>query len=148
MVILLFFCGSSIAKLLDVTQIKIDGALAQPIFNIEDNEIVNLTATNNEGIYNFLVKNYDDSGKITEINMKYNIEILNKQDESISVKIFKDNNQIEMKDNKSDYFILTNQEKQEHQYKIEIKYDETKLVPSEDIIEDIKIKVYSEQEKM
>ena len=43
--------------------------------------------------------------------------------------------------------LITKDEKQEHNYKLEIVYDKTKSTSLSDIVENIQIKVHSEQKK-
>lgn len=148
MVLVLFFSGCSIGKAVSSTYIKGNGNIAEPIIAVENDSKIQLTATNNEGQYNFIVKNYDKNGKITQIDMKYNIEISNKQDDSILIKLFKNDDEIEIKDNKSEYFTLTKEDKKQDKFRLEIKYDKTKSTSIEDIIQDIQIKVHSEQLKV
>lgn len=147
MVVVLFFSGRSIGKALNSTQINAKGEIAEPIVVVENNPKISLTATQKEGTYNFFVKNYDDSGKITQVDMKYNIEILGKLDDAISVKIFKDNTEIQMNNNKSEDFLLGKDNKQKDEYKVEIKYEKEKSTSLEEILQDLQIKVHSEQAK-
>lgn len=145
MVAILFFSGRSIGKALTNTQINVKGEIAEPIVIVENNPKISLTATENEGTYNFFVKNYNDYEKITQVDMKYNIEILSKLDDAISIKIFKNNSEIQMNNNKSEEFLLSKDNKQKDEYKVEIKYDKTKSISMEEIIQDLQIKVHSEQ---
>lgn len=147
MIFILFFSGRSIGKALNSTKINANGEIAEPIVKVENNPKINLTATDSEGEYNFIVKNYDEEGKITQVNMKYSIEILNNLDESISIKLLKNGTEIQMNNNKTEEFLLEKANKQKDEYKIEIKYDKNKSTSIEEILQDIQIKVHSEQEK-
>ena len=145
MIIVLFFSGGSIGKAINNTQINVKGEVAEPIVVVENNPKINLTATEKEGTYKFFVKNYNDSEKITQVDMKYSIEILSKLDDAISVKILKNNTEIQMNNNKSEEFLLSKDNKQKDEYKVEIKYDKEKSTSIEEIIQDLQIKVHSEQ---
>lgn len=147
MVLILFFSGCSIGKAISSTQIKGNGSVAEPIIVVENNPEIQLTAIKNEGNYNFLVKNYNENGKITQIDMKYNIELLNKEDDSILIKLFRNNEEIKIENNKSEYFTLTKDNKKQDEFRLEIKYDKSKSTSIEEILQDIQIKVHSEQVK-
>ena len=148
MVLVLFFSGCSIGKAISNTQIKGNANVAEPIIVVENNPEIQLTAINNQGHYDFIIKNYEKNGKITQIDIKYNIEILNKVDDAILIKLFKNNEEIEIKNNKSEYFILTKEGKKQDEFRLEVKYDKTKTTSIEDIIQNIQIKVHSEQLKV
>jgi len=147
MVMILFLSGCSIGKALASTHIKTTGSVAEPVVIVENGSEIKLTATQNEGNYTFSVKNYDETGKITQVNMKYHIEILTKKEDAISIKLLKNNQEIPMKNNVSEEFLLPKQTRQKDEYKIEIKYDKNKSTSIEDIMQDIQIKVHSEQAK-
>lgn len=147
MVMILFLSGCSIGKALASTQIKTTGSIAEPVLIVENGSEIKLTATQNEGNYTFAVKNYDETGKINQVNMKYHIEILSKKDDAITIKLLKNNQEISMKNNITEEFLLQKQTRQKDEYKIEIKYDKNKSTSIEDIIQDIQIKVHSEQTK-
>lgn len=147
MVMILFLSGCSIGKALASTHIKTTGSVAEPVVIVENGSEIKLTATQNEGNYAFSVKNYDETGKINQVNMKYHIEILTKKEDAISIKLLKNNQEISMKNNISEEFLLPKQNRQKDEYKIEIKYDKNKSTSIEDIMQDIQIKVHSEQSK-
>lgn len=147
MVLFLFFSGCSIGKAISNTQINGNAEISEPIVVVENMPEVNLTATNNEGYYYFIVKNYNEHNNVTQIDMKYYIEVLNNTKEEIIIKIYKDNKEIKLENNKSEEFLLEKSNKQTDQYKLEIKYDKTKNTSTEDIMQDIQIKVHSEQAK-
>ena len=126
MVVMLFFTGYSLGKGISDTIITTKAKIAEPILVVDSNEQVSITGTQNKGYYNFKVKNYD---------------------ETIIYNIYKDNEKIPMTNNKTGNLIMTKDEKQEHNYKLEIVYDKTKSTSLSDIVENIQIKVHSEQKK-
>lgn len=148
MVLILFFSGCSIGKAISSTQIKGKANVAEPIIVIENDPKIQLTAMQNEGKYSFIVRNYNKSGKTSQVDMKYNVEILNEKDDSILIKLFKNNEEIEIKNNQTQYFTLTKEDKKQDQFRLEIRYDKTKSTSIEDIMQDIQIKVHSEQLKV
>ena len=147
MVMILFFSGCSIGKAISSTQIKSNGEIAKPILIVENNPKIDITSKQKEGNYIFYVKNYDETGEITQVDMKYYIQILNKEDDAISIKLLKNDKEISIKNNQTEEFTLKKQQRQQDKYKIEIKYDKEKSTLIEDIMQKIEIKVHSEQAK-
>lgn len=147
MVIILFFTGYSIGKGFSNSKINTQTQIAEPILVVDNNPSIDITAVKNTGYYDFKIKNYNEE-KINQIDLLYNIEIIANTDETISFKIYKDNEEIHMKENKTDNILLTKNEKREHNYRLEIIYDKTKSNSISDIIEDVQIKVHSEQNKI
>ena len=147
-IIILFFSGYSMGKGFSSTSINGETGVAEPIIVVENNPPVSLKTTNDKGYYEFSVKNYDQEGNLTQVDLSYNIEILSKLDKSIVVKIYKENEEIKLENNKTENMLLTNEQKQEDKYKMEITYDKTASTSLEDIIQDIQIKVHSEQVKL
>lgn len=146
-VIILFLSGYSMGKGVSNTSINGITEIAEPIMVVDNNPAVNLTTTSDTGYYEFTVKNYDETGKITQVDLLYNIEILSQLDESIIVKLYKENEEIVLENNKTQNMLLTKEFKTEDKYKMEITYDKTKSISVEDIVKDIQIKVHSEQAK-
>ena len=147
MVILLFLCSISLAKIIEGVIINSGTHVAEPILIIENNPSIDITATKNHGIYSFKVKNYDNQNKISDVDMKYYIQILSNTDESIDFKLYQDNKQINLKDNKTDYIKMPKEEMISREYKIEITYDKNKNISVNDIIQKIQVKIHSEQGK-
>ena len=78
--------------------------------------------------------------------MEYYIEILNDLENlGIEIKLLKNDEEIEIKENKTDKFVLTKEGMQQDNYKLEIKYNNN--TDMEDIVEQLQIKVHSEQKQ-
>ncbi len=145
--ILLLLCGYSMAKVIDQVIINGKAQIAEPILLVENNPSIDITAVNNYGTYVFKVKNYNEQNKITEVDLKYYIEILSNVDESINIKLYEGEKEIELKNNKTEYMQISKLQKQDKEYKIVIKYDKNKLNSISDIMEKIQVKVHTEQVK-
>ena len=143
-VIVLFFTGYSIGKEIINVNVNATTQIAKPIMIVENNPSIDITSIKNTGYYDFKVKNYNDN-EINQIELKYWIEIISKYDETISFKIYKDNQEIPLTDNKTQEIKLEKNEKREQNYRLEIIYDKTKSTSTEEIIQDVQIKVHSEQ---
>lgn len=146
-IMLLLFGGYSMAKVMEEVIIKSNTEIAEPILVIENNPSLDITAINNYGVYTFKVKNYNEQNKITEIDLKYYIEILSNTDNSINIELYQNDNKIELKNNRTEYIQISKDKKEEREYKIKITYDKNKSNTINDIMEKIQVKVHTEQIK-
>lgn len=106
-----------------------------------------MKSTNEEGTYYFKVKNYNKDEEITDVDLLYTIEILTKTDESVTFKLFKNDKEVPLENNKSQEFLITKNAKQEDNYKLKILYDKEKA-QGRDLFQDVQIKVHTEQRKI
>ena len=146
-IVIIMLCGYSMAKCIDEYIIKGRMKIAEPILEIENNPIINITESQNYGEYIFKVRNYNNKDKVTETDLKYYIEISPKLDNSIELELYQDENKIELADNKTEYIKISKNQKEEREYKIKILYDKNNTVEFGDILEQIQVKVHTEQEK-
>ena len=145
-VILLLLSGYTFAKSIEATTINANATIAEPILVIENNPQVDITASQNTGTYIFKVKNYNNQ-KQTEIDLKYYIQVISDLDKSIELKLYENGKQIKFENNKTDYIKISKDSKKENEYKLEITYNKDKSVSVNDIIQQIQVKVHTEQEK-
>ena len=124
------------------TKINVNSGVAIPIIKLEGEQ--KLIINNNQGnkVYNLAVKNYDENEQITQVELEYYIEIISKKNDDINFKIYKEEKELNINNNKTEKFLLTKENKQRDNYKIEILLNK-KI--SEDILQNVEIKVYSEQ---
>lgn len=146
-IVIIMLCGYSMAKCIDEYIIKGRMKIAEPILEIENNPIIDITESQNYGEYIFKVRNYNNKDKVTETDLKYYIEISPKLDNSIELELYQDENKIELSDNKTEYIKISKNQKEEREYKIKISYDKSNKIAVEDILEKIQVKVHTEQEK-
>lgn len=147
MVISLFISGYSMGKSMSTTQINSTTEIAKPILEVENNPEITITSTNKESTYDFKVKNYNANEEITQVDLLYTVEILTKTDESITFKLYKNDEEIPLEENKSEEFLLSKDKKQEDNYKLKILYDKEKA-QGRDIFQNVQIKVHTEQRKV
>lgn len=121
--------------------------IAKPVLEVENNPEITITASNEKNTYDFKVKNYNSNEEITQIDLLYTIEILTKTDERISFRLYKNDKEIPLENNKTKEMLLTKNEKKEDNYKLEILYNREENI-QKDIFQDIQIKVHSEQRKV
>lgn len=120
--------------------------IAKPIFIVEGKETTKISAIQNIGYYEFSVKNYDETN-ISKTGFLYTIEIITKTDEAIQFELYKEDEQIELKDLKTEELFIVGNEQTEQKYKLKVTYDNTKGNKEKDILEDIQVKIHSEQEQ-
>ena len=144
-IILLMFCGYSMAKAIEEVVIKGNAQVAEPILVVENNSAIDITETQNSGEYTFKIKNYNEQDKITETDLKYYIEIISDADDSVKIELYQKENQIKLNNNKTEFIKISKNQKEEIEYKIKITYNNTNSF--KDIIGKIQVKVHTEQEK-
>lgn len=146
-IFLLLFTGYTFAKNIGDTIINAKSKIAEPILIIENNPSIDITATDNYGNYSFKIKNYNDNGQLSDVDMQYYIEILSNLDETIEYKIYENEKEIKLKNNKTDFLKILKSSKSEKNYRIEFTYNKDSSLKMEDIIQKVQIKVHSEQVK-
>lgn len=127
---------------------KYNTKIAKPILELVNGENISINDNNKEGEYRFSIKNYNDKNEITDVKLGYTIEIIANEDKAIQYTLYKDDKQIPIVGNKSEEIEMNNNNKEEHFYKLKVKYDRTKNETSTDLIQDIQIKIHSEQERI
>ncbi|MFR8233391.1 MAG: hypothetical protein ACLVA2_03150 [Clostridia bacterium] len=145
--IIFLFSKNSLGKQMSNTKINTNSEIAKPILIVENNPAIDITNKNNKGYYDFKIKNYNELGEINEIELRYNIEILNEENKAIKFKLYKGEEELLLEKNKTKDMIIKKNEKQEENYKLEIIYDKNLVSSLEDIIQNVQIKVHSEQLK-
>lgn len=122
--------------------------IAKPIFKVEGNEITKISALNNIGYYEFKIKNFDEEN-MSDTGFLYYIEILSKTDDAINFELYDEQEQLmDLENFKTNQFTMPCNEKLERNYKLKVVYDKTKGEIGKDILEDVQIKVHSEQIKV
>ena len=143
-----FFSGVSIGKAVYNTNIKNNTKIAKPILEVEKDSEVIITEENKKGEYTFTIKNYNQAEEISQVDLTYYIEILeNDLDNAIQYQLYKDNEIVDLKENRTETMTFRKDLKEEQQYTLKVTYDDSKMT-IEDIIQDIQIKVHSEQLKV
>lgn len=145
--IIIIFMKRSVAKYLNIKNIKQNFQLAQPIFQVEGNELTKINNINNIGYYEFSIKNYTET-EISETGFLYYIEIISNTNEAISFELFNEEKQIKLENLKTEELSIAGNEKIEQKYKLKITYDSSKGNNGKDILGDVQIKIHSEQTKI
>ncbi|MEI3394139.1 MAG: hypothetical protein V8R82_00135 [Clostridia bacterium] len=132
----------SLGKYFNKTKINVNSGVAIPIIKLEGEQKLIINNNKENKVYNLAVKNYDENEQITQVELEYYIEIISKKNDDINFKIYKEEKEFNINNNKTEKFLLTKENKQRDNYKIEILLNK-KI--SEDILQNVEIKVYSEQ---
>lgn len=132
----------SLGKYFNKTKINVNSGVAIPIIKLEGEQKLIINNNQENKVYNLAVKNYDENEQITQVELEYYIEIISKENDDINFKIYKEEKELNINNNKTEKFLLTKENKQQDNYKIEILLNK-KI--SEDILQNVEIKVYSEQ---
>lgn len=128
--------------------IETNAKIAEPILIVENNPVVEMNGRKQKEYYDFKIKNYKENGEITQIDLNYNIEILSKTEDAISFKLYREGQEIPLQNNKTENMKLEKGDVQEHNYQLEIIYNKNQNRSISDIIQDVQIKVHSEQMKV
>lgn len=150
LIILLLFCGYSLAKTVEDIIIKNNTPVAEPILTIENTPEMEITASQNYGIYTFKIKNYNENDKITDVNLKYCIELIYEKDDALNIELYQDENKIELKDNKTEYIEISKDKKEDREYQVKITYNKEKnneTAEIADIMQKMQVKIHTEQVK-
>lgn len=145
MVLTLFFTGNSVGKGYSSIEIEANSKIAEPILVVENSPMIEISGKKEREYYNFKVKNFKENGEVTQIALKYSIEILSQIEEPISFKLYKDKQEILLENKKTANMKLEKEKPQEDDYQLEISYDKTKNYANYDIVQEIQIKVHGEQ---
>ncbi len=132
----------SLGKYFNKTKINVNSGVAIPIIKLEGEQKLIINNNQENKVYNLAVKKYDENEQITQVELEYYIEIISKKNDDINFKIYKEEKELNINNNKTEKFLLTKENKQQDNYKIEILLNK-KI--SEDILQNVEIKVYSEQ---
>lgn len=143
----LFLSGYVLAKYEMSKELTKSSKIAVPILEVEGTQSSKISAINNIGFYDFNVKNYNEN-KISDVSQNYNIEIISNADESIFFELYKGGEKVELKDNKTSNIYIEGTKEEKHEYRLKVIYDKTKSNSEKDILEDVQIKVHSEQSRI
>lgn len=146
LIILFLTTGYAFAKNMAQIMINSKTEVAEPILIVENDSCIEISSPNKRGVYNFKIKNYDENDKITDVNLQYKIEIKSKS-EDLRFKLYEKTDEIKLTNNQTDYISISNNKKEERQYSLTIYYDENDVEKVEDIIDQVQLKIHSEQIK-
>lgn len=151
-VVLLFLTGYSMAKSITEVMLNYKAEVAEPIIEVRTNPTIDITDSATEGKYTFYVRNYDENGKKSEVNIQYTIEIQDTIEgnlkNTMNYELYKNGKKIELQDQKTNSMELSHQNLQEDTYVLKIKYNKNASSYKKDILDKIQVKVHSQQSKV
>ena len=147
LILLIFFAGYCFAKYEISRGVFAKSKIAIPVLEVEGHEGAKISAINNSGYYDFVVKNYNENN-VSDVPLNYTIEVISNTDESVEFKLYKEDEEIDLINNKTNQIYIEGIRQKEHIYKLEVNYDKTKSNSQQDILEDVQIKVNSEQARV
>lgn len=118
--------------------------IAKPVLEVRREQSLLLTALAPKASYVFEVRNYKEE-ELNQVEMEYYVEIISNTDEAINFALYRGEENIPLKNNKTEKIKLTKDEKQTHSYRLDITYDKTKGTIGKDISENVEIKIHSIQ---
>lgn len=121
--------------------------IAVPVLEVEGTEATKISDINNIGYYEFTVKNYNEK-KVSDVSQEYNIEIVSNTDDTIEFELLEGDEPVNLYENKTENISIEGVKKEEHNYRLKVSYDSSKNNSEKDILEDVQIKVHSEQAKI
>lgn len=139
--------GSSMAKYQEEKIINVFASIAKPILEIEKQETFKITNTNYKDSYLFEVRNYNEK-EINEIEMEYYIEIISDANDILSFNLYKNQEKLELINNKTKKIDLNKENKDIHMYRLDIEYDKEKDNSKENISKDLEIKIHAIQKNI
>ena len=145
--LMILFIRITVAKYSTTAKLFKKMEIAKPIFIVEGTETSKISAINNIGYYEFIVKNYDEE-KISETGFSYVIEVVSDTDESVKFELYNGEERIPLRDLKTEELFISGNEKIEQKYKLKVTYDNKLGSKGKDILEEVQIKVHSEQKQV
>lgn len=151
-ILTLFFTGYSIGKNISQATVNAEAKVAEPIIEVEANSEISITQMDKEGKYTFYVRNFNETGKITETKIKYTLQIKDNIEEemkkSVEYELLKNGKKVELKNQEIQNLELTTLRKQEDRYDLKIKFNGEKVEGLQDIIGKVQVQIHSQQAKM
>lgn len=92
--------------------------VAKPVFEVDGVQDILIRGID-DTVYNFTIRNYNESD-LNEVPMQYYIEFINNSSAELSYELLKNNEKVELNNNKTNLIFLNNLEKQEDNYILKI----------------------------
>ncbi len=143
-ILLILFTTTVFAEFISIIKSSKTLKIATPIFIVEGTETAKISEINNIGYYEFKVKNYNGN-KVSEIGFKYTIEIVADTDNSVKFELYKGDEKIELENLKTQEFTIDANKQNTDEYKLKVTYDKLLGTKGKDILEEVQVKVHSEQ---
>ena len=146
-VLLLFilFLGKTFSKYKSSITSNGIAEIAKPIFIVEGTENIKIDGIE-DTIYSFDVKNYDGLD-ISDVEMKYTIEIINSSKANLDFELLKNGEELSLNNNKTEEITINGITRTTDKYELKIIYNDNPAIV-EDISGNVQIKVEAIQQEV
>lgn len=138
----LFLGGRSFSKYRKNVNGNSATQVAEPVFQVDGASNILIDGIE-DTIYNFSVKNYDETG-ISNTKMQYYVQIVNNSKANLEFILTKNGQAISLNSNKTNLISLSSNQKQDDNYELRIKYHNDDAIIG-DIDGNVQIKVEAVQ---
>lgn len=145
LLLLLLFGGKSFSKFRKSINSSGVAEIAKPIFIVDGTENIKIDGIE-DTVYNFSVKNYDGS-EISDVSLKYNIEIINDSQADLQFELTKNGETVELTNNKTEVMYLNGISQDKDDYELRIIYNNNPAIV-DDISGNVQIKVEAIQQEV
>lgn len=145
LLLLLLFGGKSFSKFRKSISSSGVAEIAKPIFIVDGTENIKIDGIE-DTVYNFSVKNYDGS-EISDVSLKYNIEIVNDSQADLQFELTRNGETVELTNNKTEVMYLNGISQEKDNYELRIIYNNNPAIV-DDISGNVQIKVEAIQNEV
>lgn len=145
LLLLLLFGGRSFSKFRKTINSSGVAEIAKPIFVVDGTENIKIDGIQ-DTVYSFSVKNYDGS-EISDVALKYNIEVINNSQAELQFELSKDGEKVELTNNKTEVMFLNGISQDKDDYELRIIYNNNPAIV-DDISGNVQIKVEAIQNEV
>lgn len=145
LLLLLLFGGKSFSKFRKSINSSGVAEIAKPIFIVDGTENIKIDGIE-DTVYNFSVKNYDGS-EISDVSLRYNIEIINDSQADLQFELRKNGETVELTNNKTEVMYLNGISQDKDDYELRIIYNNNPAIV-DDISGNVQIKVEAIQQEV
>ena len=137
-----FLGGKSFSKYKKYVKANSITQVAKPVFVVDGTDDITIDGIE-DTVYYFSVKNYDKTGT-SEVDLDYYINIENNSKADLEFVLMKNGRNIPLINNKTNKITLSNENKQEDEYQLKIKYHNNPAIV-QDIDGNVQVKVEAVQ---
>lgn len=139
---LLFLRGKSFSKYKKNINTSGTTEIAKPVFEVSGSQNILIDGIQ-DTVYDFSVRNYNDSG-ISEVALNYYIQIENNSDADLTFQLTKNGKLVNLTKNKTSLISLSGLERKSDDYQLTIKYTNNTAITN-DIVGSVQVKVEAVQ---
>ena len=100
-IVLIILTPITYAKYIDTLKMNFNYKIANPIFNIEEGDMAQISITNNIGYYEFSINNYKNE-EISDVSFWYIIEVVSDIEDNIEFELYQEDNLVALENLKTE----------------------------------------------